>query len=83
LSRNVAVLYQRAVGQSGAHLRLRLAPDSSNSSGRPIQAIAFRQGGWSDMMPGKIDLIYTIGVNEWNGQRDLQLVVKDIQPATG
>ncbi len=83
LSRNVAVLYQRAVGQSGAHLQLRLAPDNSGGSGRPIQAIAFRQGAWTDMLPDKIDLIYTLGVNEWNGQRELQLVVKDIQPASG
>jgi single-stranded-DNA-specific exonuclease len=83
LSRNVAVLYQRAVGQSGAHLQLRLASDNGGGSGRPIQAIAFRQGAWTDMLPDRIDIIYTLGVNDWNGQRDLQLVVKDIQPVSG
>jgi single-stranded-DNA-specific exonuclease len=82
LSRNVAVMYQRAVGQSGSHLQLRLAPMTGSGLGRPIQAIAFRQGAWADMLPDTIDVIYTLGVNEWNGQRDLQLMVKDIQPAS-
>ena len=82
LSRNVAVLYQRAVGQSSSHLQLRLAPVTGSGLGRPIQAIAFRQGAWADMLPDTVDVVYTLGVNEWNGQRDLQLVVKDLQPAS-
>ena len=82
LSRDVAVLHQRAVGQGGSHLQLRLADANSGGVGRPIQAIAFRQGDWAPMLPDIVDIIYTISVNEWNGQRNLQLIIKDIQPAS-
>jgi hypothetical protein len=33
------------------------------------------------MMPQYVDLVYSIGVNEWNGRRDLQLMVQDLRPA--
>jgi hypothetical protein len=26
--------------------------------------------------------VYTIGVNEWRGQRSLQLMVQDLQPSS-
>jgi hypothetical protein len=29
-----------------------------------------------------MDIIYTIGVNEWNGNREIQLQIKDIKPTT-
>lgn len=82
LSRNVTVLHHRAVGQDSSHLQLRLADANGGSPTRPIQAIAFRQGDWAQIMPETIDIVYTVDVNEWNGQRNLQLVVKDIQPAS-
>lgn len=74
LSRGVQVYSHRAVGQDGAHLQLWIG------DGRvKLPAIAFRQGEWSGRLPERIDLVYTVGVNEWNGRRDLQLVVQDIR----
>jgi hypothetical protein len=28
-----------------------------------------------------MDVIYTIGINEWNGNREIQLQIKDIKPS--
>lgn len=78
MSRQVEVLFHKRVGQDNNHLQLRVGAGSHNS--RLLPAIAFRQGDWADQMPQFIDIVYTIGVNEWRGQRKLQLVIQDIQP---
>jgi single-stranded-DNA-specific exonuclease len=75
LSKNVAVRYQRAVGKEGRHLKLTL------SDGNTFwDAIAFRQGEWANKLPDHIDVVYKLEVNEWNGQRNLQLNVQDLRP---
>ena len=82
LSRGVEVTSHRAVGSDGSHLQLRL--NSGTGGGtiyRELGAIAFRQGAWVNSLPQYIDVVYTIGVNEWNGRRSLQLMVQDIRPA--
>ena len=76
VSRKVQVISHRAVGQDGAHLQLEVTDGRMG-----VKGIAFRQGAWAPLLPRIVDLVYTIGVNEWNGQRKLQLVVQDIQPA--
>jgi single-stranded-DNA-specific exonuclease len=81
LSRGVEVVQHRPVGREGSHLQLRVSSRGANGSGRILPAIAFGQGSWATMMPQYIDLVYTIGVNEWNGRRDLQLMVQDLRPA--
>lgn len=74
LSRNVHVRHWRAVGKEGRHLKLGL------TDGRATwDAIAFRQGAWAGELPDRVDLAYHLEVNEWNGQRRLQLNVQDIR----
>jgi hypothetical protein len=46
-----------------------------------LPCIAFRQGAWAGQLPDRVDLAYKLNVNEWNGRRDLQLMVEDIRPA--
>jgi single-stranded-DNA-specific exonuclease len=76
VSRNVPVQYHRAVGRERRHLKMAL------SDGRATwDAIAFRQGEWAGRLPAVIDVAYHLELNEWNGQRRLQLNVQDIQPA--
>lgn len=76
MSRDVSVYNHRAVGQDGAHLQLEVG----DGDGRiKLRCIAFRQGAWAGGLPDKIDLAYMLGVNEWNGRRTLQLLVKDIR----
>lgn len=80
LSRGVEVVHHRAVGQDGAHLQLTLAADSATGF-REIGAIAFRQGEWASRLPQTVDLVYSLSVNEWRGNKNLQLMVQDIRPS--
>jgi single-stranded-DNA-specific exonuclease len=78
LSRRAIVRGARAVGAEGRHLKLTL------SDGQSIKdAIAFRQGHWIHDLPGhkNIDVVYSLEVNEWNGEERLQLNVKDLRPS--
>lgn len=81
MSRGIEVLSHRVVGRDGTHLQLRLIDPGPGYSHRVVPAIAFRQSAWVNRMPQHIDVVYTINVNEWNGRRDLQLVVQDMRPA--
>jgi len=81
LSRNVEVIYKRAVGQDGSHLQLRLVDSNGGYKEQSIPAIAFRQGDWETTLPSHVDIVYSISLNEWNGRRNLQLVIKDMRPA--
>lgn len=75
-SRDVQLYGHRAVGQDGAHLQLWVGDGRMK-----LGCIAFRQGAWAGRLPDRIDLAYSVSVNEWNGRRDLQLVVQDIRVA--
>jgi single-stranded-DNA-specific exonuclease len=76
MSRNLHVYNHRAVGQDGAHLKVELG-----DGWRKFQGIAFRQGAWSAAMPERVDLVYQLNSNEWNGNRNLELMIQDIRPA--
>jgi single-stranded-DNA-specific exonuclease len=76
VSRAVPVLYHRAVGREGRHLKLALSDGTAT-----WDAIAFRQGAWAGQLPATIDVAYHLEVNEWNGRRRLQLNVQDMRPA--
>lgn len=80
LSRDVEVIHHRVVGQDGAHLQLTLAAGGVTGY-REIGSIAFRQGEWASHLPQIIDLVYSISVNEWRGNKNLQLMVQDIRPS--
>jgi single-stranded-DNA-specific exonuclease len=76
VSRSVRVRRHRAVGREGKHLKLTL------SDGRAMwDGIAFRQGAWAGRLPPVVDVAYHLELNEWQGQRRLQLNVQDIRPA--
>ncbi len=76
LSRRAIVRGARAVGTDGGHLKLAL------SDGRGAwDAIAFRQGQWAGQLPPHIDVVYSLEINEWRGEKRLQLNVKDLRPS--
>ncbi len=77
VSYGVPVLESRTVGREGAHLKLRLG-----EPGFWLDAIAFRQGDWQGDLPRRIDVVYHLEVNEWNGHRRPQLNVKDMRPSS-
>jgi len=88
LSRRAIVLNARAVGTDGNHLKLALGDGharpsivSKAASGHRWDAIAFRQGQWAGQPPPRIDVVYSLEVNEWRGEKRLQLNVKDLRPS--
>lgn len=64
------------VGSTGQHLRLILEGDGLNR-----KFILFRQGevGAQFKIGDAVDVVYEVGVNEWNGNRELELKVVDIK----
>lgn len=74
ISRSLHVTNKRSVGKEAAHLKLTVKQD-----GLYMDAIAFRQGHWIDNLPHTIDLIYNFEINEFNGQQNFQLNVRDIK----
>ena len=74
LSRSARLLGRRRVGDGGRHLKLTL------SDGELVwDGIAFRQGEVADYLGDRVDLVYHLEVNEWNGNRRLQLNVQDVR----
>ena len=76
LTRNALVVESRQVGRDRSHLKLRLA-----HSGSVWDAIAFRQGDAMELAHGKIDVVYTAGLDNWGGRARLQLTVLDFRAA--
>lgn len=74
-SRGLEVVGPRAVGSR--HLKMRVKKFSQS-----IDTIGFDL--WSSFedldQPATVDAVFTPGINEWNGNRYLQLVVKALRP---
>ncbi len=80
MSKRVRVVSAVARGAEGQHLKMRL----DDGGGGPIyEAIAFRLGHLARFFqtPRLIDIAYNLEANEWNGQRTLQLNIKDLRQA--
>jgi single-stranded-DNA-specific exonuclease len=73
-TKKLRVVDCRTVGKDGAHLKLRLTDGSLEQD-----AIAFRFGEMIRDLPPVVDVAYSLEVNEWNGNRTLQLNVTDIR----
>ena len=61
----------------GGHLKLTLA-----LGGRSFEAIGFGLAE-KGVTSGRVDLLFSPGINVWNGKSTLQLTVKDLRPAAG
>ena len=77
VARNVKVKSSRTVGAEGRHLKLSL----EDSSGVIFDCIGFRIGHLKEILPSRIDVMFTLEANEWNGRTNLQLNLKDIKAA--
>lgn len=67
----------RFVGNGSKHLKLRVKEDRK---GLVFDAIAFGMGDSHKLNVGdKINMVYSIDENFWNGNKNLQLKVKDIR----
>ena len=76
VSYGLVVADKRQIGSESRHLKLKL------HDGRQIwDAIAFRWGDRYDDIPERVDVVYELEVNRWNGREELQLRIVDIRPA--
>jgi single-stranded-DNA-specific exonuclease len=80
ISRNVFDIGSgRMVGSSGEHLKLDLCQESSGQ--KSFSAIAFSQANHFEYIKGgnPFDICYSLEMNEFRGNRNLQLNVRDIK----
>jgi single-stranded-DNA-specific exonuclease len=77
VSRNVKVRFARTVGSESKHLKLTL----EDEHGLSIDAIGFRLGHLKPDLPPRVDVMYRLEANEYNGRRTLQLNLKDVKSA--
>ena len=77
VSRNAKVKSSRTVGADAKHLKLTL----EDERGAAFDSIGFRLGHLRDTLPARVDVLYHLEANEWNGKRSLQLNLKDVKAA--
>jgi single-stranded-DNA-specific exonuclease len=77
VTRDVKVKSSRTVGAEGRHLKLSLEA----SGGVVFDCIGFRIGHLKETLPSRIDAMFTLEANEWNGRTNLQLNLKDVKAA--
>lgn len=76
LARGLRVIAVDTVGKDGKHLRLHV----SHATSEVRKTIGFRFGGWvTELKPGgNVDLVFEVGVNEWNNNREIELKIVDL-----
>jgi len=76
--KNIQVIDVQRLGAENKHLKLKIL---NSQTKKPIEAIAFGFGEYSSKIrPGNpIDLAFHIDLNEWNGNKKIQLKVRDIK----
>ncbi len=79
--KNFQVKHSKIVGKS--HLKLTLSGNSKGGfSGGNLDLVAWGHGdklsfSWNDM-----EIAFSLGINNWRGRKNLQLVLKDARPKT-
>jgi len=77
LTKDLIIENIRLVGNDGKHLKLNFQIPNSKSQ---IQGIYFGAGSSNNLKAGdKAEAVYTMDENEWNGNKTLQLKIKDIR----
>jgi single-stranded-DNA-specific exonuclease len=74
MSTGLTVTSLRQVGNDGKHLKLEVAKGNKKKG-----AIAFGLGKIPLELGDKIDIVYNLSINQWNGNREIQLIIKDIK----
>lgn len=77
LGREFTVESFESVGTNGNHLRINL----SQGNGVRKKFIGFCLGEWCQKLKvgNKIDVVFEVDVNEWNGNRELQMKIIDLK----
>jgi single-stranded-DNA-specific exonuclease len=74
------LLEARPVGAENQHLRLKM---HDTRGGRILEAIGFGMGPVAEELERavSVDIVYSLEAREWNGNRSLQLKLRDVRPA--
>ncbi len=76
---NVTVVNDRRMGSDGSHRKLRIRPADAEA---PLHELLWFGGGDVELpAEGALDFVYTLGVNDYRGERTLQLMYVAHRPA--
>lgn len=77
LAKDLTVTGFQPVGADGKHLRLMV----KHHDEKIRKCIGFCFGDWCEHLRvgDKIDMVFEVGINEWNGNRELQLKIVDLK----
>ncbi len=81
LARGVTVHQLQPVGKEGKHLRIMVKHKTQKIKKTIGWGLCSGDTDWGKVLkPGdKIDMVFQINVNEWNGNRELQLTIVDLK----
>ena len=68
--------FGKQVGANKTHLKLNLFQGDNKKT---FNAIGFNLGTKMEFVQNDFDIVYTLDENEWNGHKNLQLVLKDVK----
>ncbi|MBI3958812.1 MAG: DHH family phosphoesterase [Chloroflexi bacterium] len=74
MSRGLTVADDRRMGRDGTHRRLVLQDAQENK-----QPLVWFNGADAQLPEGPLDIAYTLNINEYKGERNLQLMYKEIR----
>jgi single-stranded-DNA-specific exonuclease len=77
LSRNVELLEQRTMGDGGEHLRLKL-----KQGGTVWDSVAFRLKDHLPEISPRLDVVYNLEIDRWNGREKLRLNILDFKKSS-
>ena len=85
VSRNLEVVSRDTVGATQKHVRCVLKSPTGLQSAKFIGFNKLSVAGALDELPlrigSRVDVAYDIGVNEWNGRKDIQCKLIDLRPS--
>jgi single-stranded-DNA-specific exonuclease len=80
VSQDLLICEAKRIGKDMSHLKMRVRAEAMD----PTDCVGWGFGDWTDRIgPGdSLEALYAPQINEWNGRRNLQFVVKDIRTST-
>lgn len=76
ISRNLQVRTKKTMGKDNQHLKLFFTDGSQK-----VEAVWWNKGDLSSSIAERVDIFYSIEINEFNGNKTLQLLIKDLKTA--
>jgi single-stranded-DNA-specific exonuclease len=68
--------YGKKVGKEGTHLKLNVFQGDNKQT---LNAIGFNLGDKINVAQNDFDILYSLDENVWNGNKSIQLILKDLR----